>query len=168
VQRRVEGLSGGIDFLDARFLEHALELRGDHLHAGAQGLEAGVVGRAGGVQGGLKVVHHRDELFEQCLVGVTNGVLAFAGGAFAEVLEVGVGADVLLPVLLGLGGLGLELGDVFGRQRFRRGCTCPDRGLSWSFSSGRGGDGICRRAFRMRFCFRVLAHLVQLPSIQLS
>jgi hypothetical protein len=116
----IERLAGGVDLLDAGVGQHALHLRKDHLDASLEGIGRRALGGTGGLHGHLEVVHHGEEFGEDALLGVADGVVAVAGGAFAVVVHVRGEAEEAVPMLVGLGGLGLEVRDLFGGQRLRR------------------------------------------------
>ena len=91
---RVELASDG-DFLDALVEEKFGELFANHVHADVDH-RGGVL--RGGLHAHLEVVDDREQVFEQALVRIADRLLAFAGGALAEIIHFGGGAEgKLLP-----------------------------------------------------------------------
>ena len=85
-----------------------------------------------GIEGALKVVEHRQQRGDDALGSETGEFFFFAADALPVILEVGGGAKEFVPVLVGLGGSGLE---VF---QFLRGNRGRHRLGGLGFSSGRG------------------------------
>ena len=126
MQRRVKGLAAGVNFFEAGFRENAFELLLNHGDAGLQGCRPAWRGWCV-LRGGLrhfKMVEHGQQFVEQRGGGRLRGVVAFAGGAFLEIFKIGGGAQQAVPMLVGLGGAGLEFGQLF-RGGFRRGGEPP-------------------------------------------
>ncbi len=141
VEVGVEGFAGGVDFFEAGVGDGGLELAVDHVDAGFKGVDGGGLGLIGGGEGHLEVVEDGEEFLEEGLGGGLGGVLAFAGGAFLEILEVGGLAEVAVPVFVGFGGFGPEFLKLLGGEGFRgrrgRGVGGGLRG--WRFGwAGRG------------------------------
>ena len=102
MQVRVE-ISGNRDFLDPLGGEKFVELAADHVHADVNhGL--GVLGC--GLHAHFEVVDDGEQFLQQALVGIADGFLALAGGAFAEIVHFRCGAQ---GEFLPFGDVGFEL-----------------------------------------------------------
>ena len=98
VHPRIKNRTHGLDRLHADPAQHFLHLLHDQFHPGAQ-----LLGRAGRLQRQLKVVQHRQELFD----GIRNSILARLGAllrlALAGVVELSLEAEQAIPQLIFLG-----------------------------------------------------------------
>ena len=145
MQVRVERLAGGVNFLEAGLGERGLELLLDHHDAG---LECGELVAFRVLRGGerhLKIVEDGQQFLDQGKICVLRGLDLFAGGALLEIVKIGGGAEQAFPVLIGLGGAGLEFLNLFrgkrGRHRRRGG---------GGFSLGQIGFGFAHGLFAFK------------------
>ena len=116
VEIGVKWLAGRIDLLQARFGQRVPELREDHAHASLERLRRAFLRVGGGGQRHVERVENGNQLLQQRLIGELHGVLALAGRALLEVFEISRRSQQRIPMLLGFGGLSLQLGDRCRRQ----------------------------------------------------
>jgi len=115
---RIEGLAGRVDFLEAVVGERGFQLGEDHLDAFDDAF--GVGGLLGGGEAVGEVVDDGQQVFEYAAGGKLAQLVFLSEGAFAEVFEVGDGAQVARIVVGGLFLGGVEsflrrcLGDLLG------------------------------------------------------
>ena len=109
----IEDRAFGRDFLKAGGREEIAELTRHH----AESLENGLrVGRGfGGLKTEFEIVDQREQVAEEGGVGVADGILLLARGAFTEVVEIGCGAQGEVAELFRFGrgiqdGIGRGLG----------------------------------------------------------
>jgi hypothetical protein len=133
VEHGIEGLTGGIDLLKPGVDEGVFKLAIDHGDALEERFNGGsrtLLG--GGTDRHLEAVQDREQLLDKAKGGIADGFLAFAGGAFAVVVEIGTNTEVMVPVFVGLGGAGPELIELLVRE-------APGGGRARSRFRGRGG-----------------------------
>ena len=116
MQIRIERLVLSVDFLQTRFSERAFQLAVDHGNACFErfhGIAFGVVGRR---QCHVEIVQGRDQFFEQRRIGEAGRLLAFARGPLLEVFQICGRSQQPLPMLVCLGGFGLQFFNLVWRQ----------------------------------------------------
>ena len=103
VQVRVKGLAGRIDLFQTGFEQNFFKLLMNHIDAGLQLLHAASLGILRGCQRHVKIIQHRNQLFQQALIGIFYGLLFLSRHSLFEILHLSRGAQQTLPMLIRFG-----------------------------------------------------------------
>ena len=82
---RVKGFAEGFNGGDTVIGEESIELALNQFHTSDNG--CGVGGGSGGLEAELEVIEEGEEVAEDGLVGVAEGLLFFPGEAFTDIIE---------------------------------------------------------------------------------